>query len=392
MREKRRISEKISDMNLKNVLKYLIRNPEGVARTQLCKELHVSFPAISSNVKKMMEQGLIVEEDKQTGNVTLGRTPKIVKLNEEYGVIAAVHIGYKSVSVSVLNMKAVILCKLDFEVSRKISFSQLCTTLVQKINEALDRSSLGDCEAYSQNLIAISIALPGIIDGENSKLVSSKYYKWQDVELPQFMMINDMEVDVYWENDSNVLARGVFYEDSRLDNILAFYMGRGVGIGIIINKKLYSGSRGMAGEMGDITFPMGEKTVSLEQFISEESLVQFAREKMNIDEPDNLSVLVKMDEKIEDEKYRENFKVISNYVGNFFALLVRAFDPQKVVFDGTIARNCPNLSHMIVDKLRNFTDIGEEQLCVADGNETTMLKGLFLIAICKALELESVYD
>jgi len=385
MSEKRRVSEKISNFNLKNILRYLIRNNEGVTRSELCKNLHVSFPAVTFNLKKLMEQGLVTEEDIQLENSTIGRNPKIIKLNEKYGIIVSIHIGYKIVEILFLNTKADVIYKNDFEIPKNISFSELNEMLAQKVNK---NASLCDFKNGAENILAVAVALPGIIDKEKLKLISSKFYNWQNIELPEYMKINDSKTNIYWENDSNVLARGIFYKNPELDNILAFYMGVGIGIGIIINKKLYTGSRGMAGEMGNITFPMREKTVNLEQFISEESLIKFAKENMNIEEKEHHKILREMDKRIDDEKLRENFEVISNYVGIFFALIARAFDPQKIVFDGTIVRNCPNLSHMITGKLRNFTDVKEDQVYIVDGNETTMVKGLYAIAIDKSLDLE----
>jgi len=385
MSEKKRISEKISDLNLKNILAYLIRNPKGVARTELCKNLHVSFPAVSSNVKKLMEQGLVLEEEQQLENGSVGRNPKIICLNKEYGIVVAVHVGYKTVEISLLNMMSSVIYRRDFEISKRVAFEELINILTNEISEALSVISL----TYdTENLVGVSIALPGIIDNETSKLMSSKFYNWQDVDLPDSIKINGYETNLYWENDSNVLASGIFYKNPELENILAFYMGVGIGIGIFINKKLYSGSRGMAGEMGNITFPMGEETVSLEKFISEESLVSFARENLGIENQSFTETLKMMDDRFDDKKVRENLKIVSNYVGNFFAILLRAFDPQKIAFDGTVVRNCPNLSKMIADKLMGFTDISEDQICIANGNENTIIKGLYSITVGKSLGLE----
>lgn len=385
--EKRRISEKISDYNLKNILKYLIKNIDGVSRKELCENLGISFPAVSFNVKKLMEQGLVVETVEQLEEVRLGRNPKVLKLNEEYGVVIGIHIGYKNAEIIVQDITGKFLLREDFEIPKKIVFEDLKGIIVGKLTESIEKIS---ADYFIENIVAISIAVPGIIDNENNQLISSKFYQWENIELPSEFHFNGFHTEVFWENDSNVLARGFFQKNVDLDNLLAFYMGVGIGIGIIINGKLYSGSRGMAGEMGKITFPMGDETVNLEQFISEDSLVKFARETLSITGLSFSQTLRSMDERIEDQKIRGNFKVISNYVGNFFALLIRAFDPQKVVFDGTVVRKCPNLSHMIASRLRDFTDISEEQICIADENEITMINGLYSIAMEKALELEGI--
>ncbi len=385
MSEKKRISEKISDLNLKNILGYLIRNPEGVARTELCKNLHVSFPAVSNNVKKLMEQGIVLEEEKVQENGSVGRNPKIVKLNGNYGMVITVHVGYRTVEINMLDMSMKIINRMEFEISKNISFNDLLEVLIHKIN-----AGMVSCETGFENgnVVGVSVALPGVVDNVEKKLVSSKFYNWSGISLPEILNVSGNDVSVFWENDSNVLATGIFFRNPELDNILAFYMGVGIGIGIFINKKLYTGSRGMAGEMGRITFPVGDKTISLEQFISEKALVDFARENLGIEEKNYQLALRKMDERIDDNKVREKLDIVSNYIGNFFAILVRAFDPQKVTFDGTVVRNCPNLSGLIVEKLIEYSQINENQICIANSSEKTMSRGLYSIVIGKSLGLE----
>ncbi len=60
---KSRISEKISETNKKRILYYLFKNYNTfTTRTNISKDLNISFPAVSNNVAQLIEEGFILEE------------------------------------------------------------------------------------------------------------------------------------------------------------------------------------------------------------------------------------------------------------------------------------------------------------------------------------------
>ncbi len=85
--------------------------------------------------------------------------------------------------------------------------------------------------------------------------------KWNNIKLKEIMekMTNKK---VYVDNDANTAAIGAYWLDikAKADNIVCVTLGTGVGGGIIINKKVYRGNTGTAGEIGHITIePNGNK-------------------------------------------------------------------------------------------------------------------------------------
>ena len=67
---------------------------------------------------------------------------------------------------------------------------------------------------------------------------------------------------VFIDNDANTAAIGAYWLDIKatVDNMICVTLGTGVGGGIIINKKLFRGNNGTAGEIGHITIePNGRK-------------------------------------------------------------------------------------------------------------------------------------
>lgn len=65
----------------------------------------------------------------------------------------------------------------------------------------------------------------------------------------------DLSIPVFVENDANAAAVGemIFGAGKKLDNFIMITLGTGVGGGLIINKKVYRGETGAAGEIGHMS-------------------------------------------------------------------------------------------------------------------------------------------
>lgn len=108
----------------------------------------------------------------------------------------------------------------------------------------------------------IGIGIAGDIDFKQGIVrLSPNLPKWNKVQLKK-----DIEKmtgkKVFVDNDANTAAIGAYWLDikAKADNIVCVTLGTGVGGGIIINKKLFRGNSGTAGEIGHITVePEGRK-------------------------------------------------------------------------------------------------------------------------------------
>ena len=108
----------------------------------------------------------------------------------------------------------------------------------------------------------IGIGIAGDIDFKQGIVrMSPNLPKWNKVQLKK-----DIEKitgkKVFVDNDANTAAIGAYWLDikTKADNMICVTLGTGVGGGIIINKKLFRGNSGTAGEIGHITVePDGRK-------------------------------------------------------------------------------------------------------------------------------------
>ena len=108
----------------------------------------------------------------------------------------------------------------------------------------------------------IGIGIAGDIDFRQGIVrMSPNLPKWNKVQLKRDIEKITGKI-VYVDNDANTAAIGAYWLDikAKADNMICVTLGTGVGGGIIINKKLFRGNNGTAGEIGHITVePDGRK-------------------------------------------------------------------------------------------------------------------------------------
>lgn len=107
----------------------------------------------------------------------------------------------------------------------------------------------------------IGIGSPGTPDVEKGEIVYTNNINMRNTPVRKWMQ-EDIPLPVYIENDANCAALGEVYAGATkgIDNSLMITIGTGIGGGIIINKKIYSGFNYAGGELGHTVIIMdGEK-------------------------------------------------------------------------------------------------------------------------------------
>ncbi len=107
---------------------------------------------------------------------------------------------------------------------------------------------------FADQRVAVAVGAPGDVDPEKGILRYNPNLKFTDVK--DWPLADQLEkytaVRPYLVNDATLAAWGVYETDLKRQgtNVLIVTLGTGVGGGLILNKELYQGSHGTAGEIG----------------------------------------------------------------------------------------------------------------------------------------------
>lgn len=102
-------------------------------------------------------------------------------------------------------------------------------------------------------LMSVGIGSPGAIDPINGKIIfAGNFADFRDVPMVSIMQEVLTGIPIYLENDANVAAYGesLFGAGRGAKNVVMITLGTGLGGGIIIDGKIYSGSFFGGAEMG----------------------------------------------------------------------------------------------------------------------------------------------
>lgn len=109
-------------------------------------------------------------------------------------------------------------------------------------------------QEFAGQKVAVAVGAPGDVDNQNGILRYNPNLKFKDVaDWPMARILKDLTgILPAIANDATLAAWGVYKKElnRKGNNVLVVTLGTGVGGGLIINRELYQGSNGTAGEIG----------------------------------------------------------------------------------------------------------------------------------------------
>lgn len=317
-----------------------------LSNSELAKLIKLSTPKINSLLVELIEDNLVQELGR--GDSSGGRRPNIYGLVEDGFYVVGITINVTRTIISIFNSN-------NQEVSGPHYFPikmQSDIKIFEQVNEKLEEVVKQSNIAPNKILVA-GIELPGLI---NQKEGINKTY-FPDVKnlFPELKKI--FGIPVFFNHDSKVrtFAEQHFGLAKGKQNVLMLQADWGLGMGIIVNGKLYAGKSGFAGEFGHL--PLADNGVlcvcgkqgCLETIVSATAIARQAREGIEKGNSSLISELVNNDlEKIDisiviqaansgDQFAISLFSEVGKWLGRGMAYLIQIFNPELIIIGGQVA-------------------------------------------------------
>ncbi len=122
--------------------------------------------------------------------------------------------------------------------------------VVERISRCV-QDAVDECDLSLKQIRAVGIGSPGSVDSENGRVMFAGNLGWKDVPLKK-LLEGHLDVPVFLQNDCNVCTLGVHEVElqSKPRHVVGIFLGTGIGGGIILDGKLFTGFTRMAGEIG----------------------------------------------------------------------------------------------------------------------------------------------
>lgn len=272
--------------------------------------------------------------------------------------------------------------------------ADVCDSMAAVVKEALKKAKL-----KMDDIDYIGIGVPGAVNPETRVIETSPNLFFKNWEIAR-MMEERLNKYTKVENDANAAALGEFLAGSAKGskNAIAITLGTGVGGGIVINGKIYSGSNYAGAELGHMVIVKDGRECGCgrkgcwEAYASATALISMTKEAIRSEKAEFSYMLNSVGGDIDNVSGRTAFEamlagdntgaeVVDRFIGYLATGLVNViniFQPDVLCIGGGIANQGENLLgplRNIIEQER-FTKYNEKQtkVCIASlGNDAGII-------------------
>lgn len=334
-----------SALTKKRILSYYIHNGNSTI-TDLSQALDLSVPTVTKFIGEMCESGYLSEYGKLERSG--GRYPSLYGLNPASGYFIGVDIKRHSLNIGLINFNGEMVesqMGLPYIFDNSMSGLENLCEQIRNFNDVIDIDK--------EKLLNICVNVSGRV---NPDLGYS--YSWFNFgESPLAQIISDMVgYPVCIENDTRAMTYGEFMKGkgNSCKNVLFVNASWGIGLGMIIDGKIYLGKSGFAGEFGHV--PTYENQVichcgkkgCLETEVSGQAMYRKLKERVGNGEMSVLSEDLIAGTEISLEKIVESvnnedvlcidlIEELGVELGKALAGLINIFNPEAVIIGGMLS-------------------------------------------------------
>lgn len=327
--------ELIRAINRSHILN-TIKTHGPIGRADIARQTGLSPATVTSISAKLIDQNLVLE--KEAGDSSGGRRPILLVINPKGGYVVGIKLTEEMAIFALTDLDATVIAKSSI-VLMKHKPELVVDDLAKMVATFIQEQGIS-----RKQLLGVGLGLAGIVDAERGILCQSPIYGWQDIPLRN-MLQRKLRVPIYIENDVNTLTltEKWFGHGQQLDNFLIVTVGRGVGMGIVVNGQFYHGQHGGAGEFGHTVIKPGGQLCAcgkrgcLEAYVGDPALVRAAREAIGrgeLSSPVNTVDELLSQAREGNPAARGIFANAGRLLGLGVANLINLFDPKKIIISG----------------------------------------------------------
>ncbi|MBN1837477.1 MAG: ROK family protein [Spirochaetales bacterium] len=378
---------------------------ERPTRRSIAQETHLSLVKVSSVLGELEARQIILKDGKTQSSG--GRPSHVYALRGELGYTLGLNLRLDEIRVVAMDCAKGLLLRSSSPLSLPQDPSSHQDAIVDSICAAIEqaRAALPD----PQRLLGIGLALPGMVDTQRGIwLLGLQLTGITHIPIAE-LLTRRLGVPVLIEDAARALAFLEMYlgEGRSLRDFVLLYLGLGVGAGVVVDRKLYRGSHGLAGEIGHIEHPQNNYRCScgnvgcLETVVSPAGILRVFRDRLEegvrsqlqshgVPGAQPLSLeTIRAAAVAGDRLALSTLGEIAGFLGDACAMLIKLFNPQALIISGEVTLFADFLREPVERVI--FRHVLPEMLTgygtrFADHGPHAEAHGAALMGICHVLE------
>ena len=291
-----------------------------------------------------------------------------------------IDLGGTNIAVGVVDENFKIVGRGKMKTNAPRPAEEICDDMATAVKMAVEDAGL-----TMDDIDTIGIGAPGSINPHTGMIAVSNNLQFEKVPMGP-MLKERLGRDVFIENDASAAAYGEFLAGAGrgTEDMVAITLGTGVGGGIIIGGKLFSGSNLAGGELGHTVIVQGGEQCTCgrkgcwEAYASATGLIKLTKASMEANPNSKMWELCDGDinnasgrtaydgMRADDEAAKEVVKKYEEYVACGITNMVNIFQPEVLCIGGGISKEGDTLLAPIVEVVdaERFTKNVEKQTVV----------------------------
>lgn len=319
-----------------------IRAEGSVARSTIAKELHISPASVTTQTSALIDMGFVCEEriGPEPTETSRGRPPISLAVAPAAHIVAGLKLSEKEHSAVIYDFAGRQIASAILPAPRASDVETVLTA-----TKALVEAVCREAGVAVSDLSMIGVGVPGFINALSgtvhwSPLIDERSLNFAD------MLSDRLGRPAIIENDANLIALAElwFGVGRQISDFAVVTIEHGVGMGLVLDHKLYSGARGLGMELGHTKVALdgalcrcGQRGC-LEAYVADYALVREAALVTDNSEPN--APIHKVLEALYGQAKSGNLiaRSIFERAGKYLAMglgnVANLFDPQLIILSG----------------------------------------------------------
>ncbi len=239
----------VRQKNIASVLKVL-HLEQKVSRAKISSITGTSRSTVSNIIDKLEKLQIVEYTNEHRDPNLVGRPGALLRLNPRAFYALGIEINLFNSRAMLVGLDGGVIEKKDISLNGRANPNQVIDILAEVAEQVISKSGVD-----RERIIGLGVSFMGLIDHTKGIVIRS-------TSLPEWNRMNIVEgfqkrfaFQVYIENNANamVLGEARFGVGRGKKNMFGVTVEEGIGGGIIINRRLYTGSNAAAGELGHMS-------------------------------------------------------------------------------------------------------------------------------------------
>ena len=342
-----------------------IRERQPISRATIAKLARLNKSTVSSIVASLMDEDLILEEykaSKVAPRNAVGRSPINLRLKKGKNLVGAISLDSSTTWLAIVDIDGSIIVaeEVKTDIRPTDDFIARCT---QKLTAM-------QIQRHLPGFKGIGVTVAGIVDSAQGKVIFAPNLGWENRDIGDLITRLNPDVGIVAvENDAKASALAELWfgrYDINLSNFVFLSVGRGIGAGIVVDKRILSGESHLAGEFGHTVLIEGGEPCPCgnrgcwEAYASDRATVRRYLEARSLNQDASTSSVdaVIAAAKGGDFVALEEIRKTGRYLGMGIANIIKTVDPDAIIVGGHIRNAWEIIEPEITETVRKRTFLG----------------------------------